>query len=350
VNKLHNTIALADALQLTAPLFVDMRSPGEFATGHIPGAINVPLFSDEERAQVGTIYKQVSVDSAKERGLAIVSTKLPAIVNQIREYNQAGHPVIVYCWRGGMRSKSVVTVLELMGISAYQLLGGYKGYRHYVLDSLTNLVLQPEVVVLCGSTGVGKTTLLSMLTERNVPVIDLEHLANHRGSAFGQVGLGPSATAKNFDAQLLQELQRLNSQSYIVVECESRRIGNIFMPTGLYKAIRQGRRILVQADMETRISRLMAEYLDIYQRNHQAIINSIMALGSHLGKNKTQLLLTQFDTGNIRDVVRILLTDYYDPLYGYEEGNQAKFDLIVDANDLSAATVRIAEYLSQIGR
>lgn len=347
---MHNVISLADALQLSSPLFVDMRSPGEFITGHIPGAINIPLFSDTERAQIGTIYKQISVDSAKERGLSIVSAKLPAMVSQIREFYQAGRNVVIYCWRGGMRSKSVVTVLELMGISAYQLLGGYKGYRRYVLDSLINFPVKPEIVVLCGSTGVGKTTLLNMLAERNIPIIDLEGLANHRGSAFGQIGLGPPATAQNFDAQLLLQLQHLNSQPYIVVECESKRIGKVFLPEVLYQAMRQGRRILVNASIETRISRLLAEYLDIFQQNHQAITDSIMVLSKRLGKKKAQALLTRFEAGDVREVVRILLTDYYDPLYSYEGANPAAFDFVVDANDLSMTTTKIAEYLSQVRR
>ena len=344
---LHKVIALEDALKIEKPLFIDMRSPGEYEQGHIPGAINIPLFNDHERAEVGTIYKQVGVIEAKQRGLAIVSSKLPELVNQIRSFYQTGYSIIIYCWRGGMRSKSVVTVLDLMGITAYQLIGGYKAYRRFVLDRLRTFELRPEIIVICGSTGVGKTALLGKLAEKQVPVIDLESLANHRGSVFGQVGLGKPQTAQNFDALLLQELQRLNEKRYVVVECESKRIGNVYLPDVLYQAMRRGKKILVQADLETRVSRLIAEYVDVYRNNTEALLVSLKTLAKRLGTRKVTALSDKLLRGEVRDVVRILLTDYYDPLYGYETANPDHFDLVVDANNLVQAACQIVEYLEQ---
>lgn len=347
---MHNIIKVEDAVKLDSTIFVDMRSPGEYAAGHIPSAVNIPLFDDEERCIVGTTYRQIGVEEAQQQGLAYVSAKLPAIVEQVRRLYKSGRAVVVYCWRGGMRSKSLVTVLDLMGISAYQLLGGYKAYRQHVLDCLRDFAVQPVIVVLCGSTGTGKTMILQQLHQRNIPVIDLEKLANHRGSVFGQIGLGNPATAQNFDARLLQELTKLNSQPYIVVECESKRIGNVYLPDCLFKAMQQGRKLLVSAGLETRVDRLIQEYLAIYSDNAAAILASIDSLRKRLGNKKTDKLAAEFQAGKVRDVVRVLLTEYYDPMYGYEAADSAAYDFFINADNLEQATEIITQYLQQLGR
>lgn len=325
-----------------------MRSPSEFANGAIPGAVNVPLLDDIERSEVGTIYKQTGPEEAKQQGLAIVSAKLPALVGSIRDHHKSGRAVIVYCWRGGMRSKSVVGILEIMGIPAYQLLGGYKAYRRYVLESLETFELKPPVVTLCGSTGVGKTTLLALLREQSVPVIDLEKLANHRGSVFGSVGLGKPATAQNFDALILQELIRYNDAPYILVECESKRIGNVYTPEALFAAMKKGPKILAYADIEIRVTRLIDEYLDVYNSRRNEIHASILALSKRLGTAKTERLLAAFAAGEVRDVVRTLLIDYYDPLYGYEKSAPSDYAFTVDAADFSRAAAGIIDYLNTL--
>ena len=344
---MQTIISLEEALKLDNPIFIDMRSPVEFADGRIPGAVNIPLFEDEERSQVGLVYRVDGPDEAKQLGLSLVSTKLPDIVKQIRGHYKNKRTVIVYCWRGGMRSKAVVNVLDLMGIPARQLVGGYKNYRRHVLDALENFSSLPPVVVLCGSTGVGKTMLLDLLACRGVPVIDLEKLANHRGSVFGQVGLGRPATAHNFDTALLGELERLRSQPYIVVECESKRIGNVYLPKVLHEAMDKGRKILAKASVETRVSRLIDEYLDIYRDNQEAIVASINMLKKRLGAAKTQKLLDAFAADQVREVVRSLLVDYYDPLYGYETADPAEFDYTVDAENLEEASSQIIDYLTK---
>lgn len=349
MNNLHKTILIDDALKVDHPLYIDMRSPSEFRTGHVPGAINIPLFDDNERAEVGTIYKNVGVEEAKMRGLAIASTKLPQIVSQIRQVNRQGSTVIIYCWRGGMRSRSVVTILELLGSSVYQLIGGYKAYRRHVLDRLQEFILKPRIVVICGSTGVGKTSMLKMLDARGIPIIDLEKLANHRGSAFGQVGLGLPETAQNFDAKLLQQLEMLNHQPYIVVECESKRVGNVYLPEVLYEAMQKGIKVLAHASVETRISRLIDEYTGLYNSNYEAIIASLRLLSKRLGTKKTEVLIDAFSNGRISEVVHTLLVDYYDPLYGYEKSDPAVYDFIVDAENLEQAVDSVTNYLKQLG-
>ena len=346
---LYNVIKVEQAVAVNNPIFVDVRSPEEYAAGHIPGAINIPLFNDRERADVGTAYKQIGVEESKHLGLSIAAGKLPAIIQQVGQLHKSGQQVIIYCWRGGMRSKSIVNVLELMGISAPQLLGGYKAYRQHVLERLRTFKVKPEIVVLCGSTGTGKTTILKLLARQNIPVIDLEQLANHRGSVFGQIGLGRPTTAPNFDAELLKQLDSLNSQPYIVVECESKRIGNVYLPDALFNAMRQGKKILLSTDVETRVDRLIDEYLDIYSNNLQAILESIELLRKRIGNKKTDQLLKGFKLGKIRDVVKIMLVDYYDPMYGYEQADTATYASWVKADDLEQATGAIIQYLQQLG-
>lgn len=346
---MHRTINIEESLRLNAPVFIDMRSPCEYLTGHIPGATNIPLFTDDERVNVGTVYKQIGTEEAKHLGLSIVSTKLPDLVRQIRNLHKTGRTVIVYCWRGGMRSKSVVSVLDLMGIPAYQLLGGYKSYRQRVLDRLHDFPLKPQIIVLCGSTGVGKTTLLSLLAEQGAPIIDLEKLANHRGSAFGHIGIDLPTTAQNFDAAILKELEVLNDKPYIVVECESKRIGNVYLPDVLFQGMKNSKKILATASMDIRISRLIKEYTDVCNKNHNAIINSIKALEKKLGSKRTTSLITQMNQGQLYDVARSLLIDYYDPLYGYEK-TAANYDFAVCVDDLPQAASQIMNYLNTLGR
>jgi len=347
---LHKTITIEDAQKLSQPIYIDMRSPAEFSIGHILGAINIPIFSNEERTEVGILYKNVGAEQAKDLGLSIASPKLLNLVTQIRMLYKTGHPIIIYCWRGGMRSKSIVSVLHFMGIRVFQLLGGYKTYRRYVLDSLLNFKIKSKIIVLCGSTGVGKTSLLQLLAAKDIPVIDLEKLANHRGSVFGQIGLGKSTTAQFFDTSILMELIHLNTQPYIIVECESKRIGNVYVPNCLYQAMQTGIQILVNTDIETRISRLIGEYTDLDKTNNNEIMTSLIALSKKFGAKKISTLLSAFDSGEIRTVIRTLLVDYYDPLYGYEKSDHNTYHLTVNCDDLELASLQIIDYLEELRR
>jgi len=347
---LHKRIIIEEAQNLSNALYIDMRSPAEFSIGHIFGAINIPLFSDEERAEVGTIYKKVGAEQATELGLSIASKKLPTIVSEIKVLSKTGRPIIIYCWRGGMRSKSIVTILNLLGIGVSQLIGGYKAYRRYILDSLLTYKIHPKIILLCGSTGVGKTTILQLLEQKNIPVINLEKLANHRGSVFGQVGLGKSTTAQSFDESILMALNTFNTEPYIVLECESKRIGNIYLPDCLYQAMSIGTKILIYADMETRITRLITEYRDLNEENSKEIILSMKALSKRFGTKKMEKLLSDFSQGEIRSVVGTLLVDYYDPLYGYDNMDTNNYQITINSNDLEQASFQLINYLEGLRR
>jgi tRNA 2-selenouridine synthase len=343
-------IAIEEALKHEGCLFIDTRSPSEYEQGHIPGAVNVPLLEDDERAIVGTLYKQRGPEEAKQKGLDIVSGKLSDMVKQVSSLmaNLPSAFLVVYCWRGGMRSRSVLTILELMGISGNQLIGGYKAYRRYVQDQLACFSLRPQIIVLCGSTGVGKTNVLQLLEDQGYPVIDLEKLANHRGSAFGQVGRGKPATAQNFDAQVLRLLVQYNQEPFIIVECESRKVGNVFLPEILYEGMKSGLRILTRASIATRVQRLIVEYTDVLLPHDPEILTSINSLTKKLGKKKVSQLLSDYEAGNLIDFTRTLLEEYYDPLYGYETASSDSFDLVVQAEDLNQSAVEIAEYIDRL--
>ncbi len=349
VTNLYKTITIEKLSHITNPIFIDLRSPGEYQTGHILNAMNIPIFDDDERAEVGYTYKNIGVDAAKDLGLSIASKKLPDIVKKIRSLYTNKHTLILYCWRGGMRSRSIVSILELMGIPSFQLVGGYKGYRRHILDALEAFTVKPQIVLLCGSTGVGKSALLHSLANHNIPVIDLEQLANHRGSSFGQVGMGIPETAQNFDAKILEQLQMYNNSPYIVVECESKRIGNVYLPDCLYTKMKTGLKILLYADMEVRISRLIEEYTNnMHNRNMEELLTSLASLGKRLGKKVITQLTTDLKEGRLRNVVKVLLVDYYDPLYGYERANQSGFNLTINCDNLDYALKTVIAFLHEL--
>lgn len=184
--SIDELITLKNTEELTV---IDVRSPSEYKDATIPGSINIPFFNDEERAEVGTIYKQVGQQAAKDRGLEIMSAKLPDFVKKFREIEGKK---AVFCWRGGMRSRTSATVLSLMGVKALRLDGGYRSFRNWTVDKLQTIEWKPDALVLNGYTGSGKTVILHRLHAEGYPVIDLEGLANHRGSIFGQIGMEPS--------------------------------------------------------------------------------------------------------------------------------------------------------------
>ena len=216
--------------------FIDVRSPKEFNEATIPGSINIPVFDDEERAEIGTLYKQIGQEVAMERGLEIFSEKLPDF---IRAFKLIKTPMTVFCWRGGMRSKTAATVLDLMGIHTTRLSGGIRSYRQWIVHELEQENFPPNFIVLNGFTGSGKTEILKRLANNGFPVIDFEHIAGHRGSIFGQIGLEPS-NQKKFDSLLVRELQRFKSEPYVFIEGESRRIGKVSLPQFIYEKKKMG--------------------------------------------------------------------------------------------------------------
>ena len=313
---MSKTIDLEKALALRdrGAVLIDARSPAEFAEATIPGAINIPILDDAERDEVGTLYKQVGKAAARRRGVALVAPKIPAMVEQAADL-QSGTalPVVVFCWRGGMRSLALTQFLELAGIPACQLLGGHKGFRRHVLDFFEQ-GQWGRLIVLRGLTGVGKTHYLHRLAEIGAPVIDLEGLANHRGSAFGNLGLPPQPTQKMFEALVWNELCRIPQGAFALVEGESRHIGRVALPIRLYDSLQAETSIWLKTDMSTRIKNILADYpaLDGLKAN---FTEPIRALKERLGKKTVNRYLELLDAGEWAGLVRELMENYYDPLY-----------------------------------
>lgn len=320
--SVSNTITIDNALKLKSPIFVDVRSPGEFSGFYIPGALNMPLLNDQQRHEIGIIHNNEGPVKARRAGLKYIADKLPGLIDSFVELAESGD-LVVYCSRGGMRSQSISTLLELIKIRHRRLQGGYKAYRRYVIDYL-DAYPQNQLVVLHGLTGVGKTQILKELSRNSVPVIDIEELANHRGSAFGNVGLGDQPSQKMFDSMLFNQLRKYQDSKYIIVECESRRTGKLNLPDRFFKAMKNGHHLLVYTTVQTRTKRIVAEYgpqiIDIAE-----LKNSIVKLKKNLGRAKTEYLLTCLADNNIEQLVETLLASYYDPLYGYSSKPDRKF-------------------------
>ena len=344
-------------------LLIDVRSPSEYAHAHIPGAINIPLFSDEERKKVGTAYKQESRENAIKIGLDYFGPKMKSMVESVEQLiaerrNQVDAPgvqatpsnkVFVYCWRGGMRSGAVSWLLNLYGFKVYTLIGGYKTFRKYVLE----IFEQPcQFKVLGGFTGSGKTVVLHELERRGETVIDLEKLAAHRGSAFGNIEMLPQPTQEMFENRLALEIleksailnARNNGHRVIWIEDESQRIGNLNLPNAFWNSMRNSPVYFLEIDFEKRLDHICSEYGGF---NIARLAEATVRIHKRLGPNETKKTLGFLEQGNIREAFSILL-HYYDKHYlkGLHNRNDlGKLLTILPCNDVSPANSRLLETL-----
>ena len=313
-------------------IYIDTRSPGEFETDHIPEAVNIPIFNDEERAIVGTIYARVSVDDAFDKGKERDEKKIAQIKEQLLEHE--GCKLVIYCWRGGMRSKVITELAEKIGLDALQLKEGYKSYRKYVRETLHDFRLKPRLIVLHGLTGSGKTELLARFKDS----IDLEGLAQHRSSLYGSIGLKPRSQ-KAFESLLLQKLQELNNKEHILIEGESRKIGNVIMPEFLYNDMKKGISIRVGCSFESRAGRLAKIYMS-NKEDMQKTRDITESLAKKIGKKTVADMLLCLDENRITDFMKLILEKYYDPLYKYSI-EKIDYTLDVDTDDMDKACERL---------
>lgn len=342
-------ISLDEALAMRdrGVLLVDARSPAEFAQGTIPGAVNVPLFDDAERAEVGTVYKQQGKSVARKLGIKLVAPKIPALMDAVEAALATRRPpVVVFCWRGGLRSHSLTTFLNLAGIPARQLQGGHKAFRRRVVDFLERGEWG-RLLVLRGLTGVGKTRILLQLAAEGYPVLDLEGLANHRGSAFGALGLPPQPTQKSFEALLWDELRNIPVGGYALAEGESKHIGRLVLPPRVYAALQQETTLWLNASLEHRVRVTLQDYPAL-DNLKSAFIPPIRALRPRLGGEAVERLLDLLETGDWESLVRELMVLYYDPLYNHTKAERrVEIDLEPEIAGLSRLKLAIGEVLEQ---
>lgn len=335
-------ISIKEALTGKYGPLIDVRSESEYSEACIPSAYNLPLLNDDERVRVGTTYKQQGPEEAKSLGLEIVSPKLPKLYNSIQNLSKDGKAVL-YCWRGGMRSQSLVQILQVMGLNAVRMEGGYKAYRRYVNSVLEEEIPGRPMVVLHGLTGVGKTDVIKQLQNIGIGALDLEALACNRGSVFGTIGMEKQPSQKMFEGKLADQIVKYKNSPFLVVEGESRRIGRIILPEKLFSQMSCGTHILLYTSKEKRISRLIEMYSNHVDADD--LLAALERLNNRLGKQRIMEISQFIKDGKMEQAAEILLDEYYDPLYRYPNGPHWSFELNVEVDSVINAADIIVAYL-----
>ncbi len=307
---------------------LDVRSPGEYRHAHIPGAISLPLFNDKERAIVGTAYKQESREAAIKLGLDYFGSKMRNMVEEAENFIKAGpnpseKTILIHCWRGGMRSGAVAWLLDLYGFKVYTLEGGYKAYRNWVLAQFEKSY---SFNILGGNTGSGKTYILLNMRKKGHHIIDLEGLANHKGSAFGNIGMPEQPGPEMFENMLAKELfYQSDGGNTIWLEDESQRIGNVHIPVALWQTMRTSPVYFLKIPFDERLKFLIKEY-GILEK--ERLVNAIIRIRKRLGGLETKNAISFLIEDNVEEAFRILL-HYYDKFYNRSLQNRSDWEKLV---------------------
>jgi tRNA 2-selenouridine synthase len=347
--------ALLPADQVIAELdsfdsIIDVRSPAEFALDHIPGAINCPVLNDAERITIGTLYKQESPFEARKLGAAIVARNIAHHLEQHFQAMPKQWKPLIYCWRGGNRSGSMALIFAKVGWPVVQLDGGYKAYRHSVMQVLEQLPLSLQFRVICGTTGSGKSRLLRYLEQAGAQVLDLEKLAAHRGSVLGGLPLNPQPSQKMFETRLWQTLRRFTSDRVVYVESESKKIGDLRVPAALMDRIRSAQCVQVQLPTNDRVKLLIEDYPHLVS-DTELLVSQLSHLTQLHSKEKIHRWQSLAETGEIAALVETLLVEHYDPAYlrsieknfaGYINSRVLTMPGIEETDFLAAAQTLIA--------
>lgn len=312
---------------------IDARAPAEYAEDHLPGAISLPVLDDAERARVGTIYKQESPFAARKIGAALVARNAAAHIERHLMDKPGSWRPLVYCWRGGQRSGSFALILQQIGWRVETLQGGYKAWRRLVLDQLTEAPVASPVRVLDGNTGTAKTAILARLRALGHQVIDLEALANHRGSLFGAQGAQPAQTG--FDTALAVELAGLDPARPVVIEAESAKVGNLRLPPRLWEAMKTAPRLVIEAPLTARAAYLAETYSDI-TADPARLAQTLDALRPYHARETIALWQDLAQTGAFAPLALALMRDHYDPRYEKHRARHAPSAMTFATDSLGA--------------
>ncbi|SFH21245.1 tRNA 2-selenouridine synthase [Palleronia marisminoris] len=330
---------------------IDVRSPSEFAEDHVPGSINLPVLDDEERARVGTIYVQQSAFLARKLGAAIVARNAARHIEGPLSHHDGGWRPLVYCWRGGQRSGSFGSILAQIGWRVEVLDGGYQTYRRLVKETLYDRPFPCRVVLLDGFTGTAKTELLQVAARHGAQVIDLEGLANHRGSLFGAMGAQPAQ--KGFESALAEVVRGLDPARPVLVEAESSKVGERVVPPSLWKAMQAAPRVTVESPRDVRAGYLVRAYADIVSDPDRLddILGKLVRLQGH---ERVDLWRQLAREGRIEALANDLMEHHYDPRYAKQAGRHETLDVGVlraerlDAAEIERLGAELAGRLSQM--
>ena len=341
---------LSDLNALKFDTVIDVRSPSEYAEDHIPGAISLPVLSDAERAEVGTIYVQDSPFMARKIGAALVARNAAHHLETALADRPKGFTPLVYCWRGGQRSGSFALILKQVGWQADTVEGGYRAFRRLVKSALYDDPWPCPVVVLDGNTGTAKTDILKRAGAMGAQVLDLEGMANHRGSVFGPMA-GGQPSQKAFETRLAMAAAALDPARPVLVEAESTKIGDINLPPSLWAAMKTAPRVVIEAPIAARAGYLVSAYAEI-AADRGALAETIARLSTMHSTDRISEWAEMAQTGSVVDLAAELITDHYDPRYRRQRarhtpeviGSIALFDL--SEGQRAEAAARVAEVLA----
>lgn len=289
---------------------VDVRSPGEYSMGHIPGAINIPLFSDEERAWIGTVYKKQGKSEAVKLGWNLATPKIHSFLERIEQTIMDG-AIKVHCWRGGMRSLSFVKLLKTTGVETASLHGGYKSFRRWCRELF---IRDANYRIVGGLTGTGKTKILHSLKKNGEQILDLEDLANHRGSAFGMIGMPQQPSTEQFHNEIAMILSNFSPEKPIWIEDESRLIGTCHLPEELFLKIRSSPLFIIEKPLEKRLETLN----DVYGKGKpERFIQAVKKIEKKIGSKITKDVIEKIAKGNLKEAAEMVLK-YYDSAYTHD--------------------------------
>ena len=320
---------------------IDARTPSEYALDHIPGAVSAPVLDDAQRAEVGTLYKQVSPFEAKKLGAALIAKNVARHIDTLFRGKEKAWRPLVYCWRGGKRSGAMAHILREVGWDASTLEGGYRAYRRWVVDELATLPAQLEFVVVHGPTGSGKSRFLGALEKAGAQALDLEALALHRGSVLGSLPGEPQPTQKWFESQLLAALNKFDRAKPVFVEGESKKIGEVQVPEAVMARMRASRCIVLETDLQTRVTLLLDEYHHFLEDRValDAQLDCLVALHGRERINEWKALAA---AGKWREFVERLLVQHYDP--AYRRSSMKNYPQLIDAPSVRIASAENAAF------